>query len=424
MTNHWQNIKLGDIARLVKDGYTPAPEDNTPYIGLEHIEQQNLRLTGWGIASDVTSTKAQFKAGDILFGKLRPYFRKAYRPKFDGICSTDIWVIRAKQGTDQGFLFYLLASYEFIDMTAAGSSGTRMPRADWKYLSNAEWRWKLPPLTEQRQIAAILSSLDDKIEVNQRMNRTLEQLAQTLFQQWFVAFDFPDAAGRPYRSNGGELVESKLGEIPKGWQITTLAEQVEAIRGLSYKGSGLADSGLPMHNLNSILEGGGYKHAGIKYYSGDYKERHKIKPGDIIVSNTEQGHKYLLIGYPAVVPQYFGENGIFSQHLYRVRPKAHSYLPNEFLYYLLISDSVREQILGSTNGTTVNMLAIDGLQKPIFVYPDSKIASQFAQLITPIWRKQESNLLQSRTLTNLRDTLLPQLLSGRLTVQQAAEVVA
>lgn len=205
----------------------------------------------------------------------------------------------------------------------------------------------IPSLAEQKAIAAVLSSLDDKIDLLHRQNQTLEALAETLFRQWFVV------------------------EAQEDWEDTTLEQHTEVFRGLSYKGSGLTTFGLgiPMHNLNSVFEGGGYKDSGIKYYSGDFKERHIVNAGDIIVTNTEQGHDFRLIGYPAIVPKYFGENGLFSQHIYRLISKSNSYLTTEYLYYLLITPVVREQVTSATNGSTVNMLAIDGLQLPEFKLP-------------------------------------------------------
>ena len=96
-------VKLKEFAELVIQPYQPSSGENLNYIGLELIEQQTLRLSGIGNSSDVISQKHKFKAGDILFGKLRPYFRKVVRPSFDGVCSTDIWVVRAKPGFDQKF---------------------------------------------------------------------------------------------------------------------------------------------------------------------------------------------------------------------------------------------------------------------------------------------------------------------------------
>jgi len=186
----------------------------------------------------------------------------------------------------------------------------------------------LPALPEQRAIAHILGTLDDKIELNRKMNATLEAVARALFKSWFVDFDPVRVNLTPHpsptrRGPGGEVSalfpdafeDSELGKMPKGWSVQRLERHLEAEKGLSYSGSGLSEtSGVPMHNLNSVYEGGGYKFEGIKYYTGDYKERHLLHPGDIIVTNTEQGFDYLLIGYPAIVPKHFGDTGIFRAY--------------------------------------------------------------------------------------------------------------
>ena len=102
--DNWKISALGERAEEVRDLYEPNKEEESLYIGLEHIEQQSLRITAIGSSSDTISTKKIFQSGDILFGSLRPYFRKVARPKFRGVCSTDITVIRAKEDTDQGQL--------------------------------------------------------------------------------------------------------------------------------------------------------------------------------------------------------------------------------------------------------------------------------------------------------------------------------
>jgi len=252
-----------------------------------------------------------------------------------------------------------------------------------------------PPLPAQRAIASVLSSLDDKIDLLHRQNKTLEAMAETLFRQWFVE------------------------EAKDDWEVTTFAMHIDAYRGLSYKGSGLAEVGMgvPMHNLNSVFEGGGYKEAGIKYYSGDFKERHIVRAGDVIVTNTEQGHEFRLIGFPAIVPHSFGDTGIFSQHIYRVVPKEKTYLTSEFLYYLMMVPEVREQITSATNGSTVNMLAIDGLQRPTFRLPPNSKVTAFQKIAKDCRRKAELNHGSIRTLEKLRDNLLPKLMSGEVRVQ-------
>jgi type I restriction enzyme S subunit len=213
------------------------------------------------------------------------------------------------------------------------------------------------------------------------------------------------------------MQDSELGPIPKGWRVVTFEDELEAERGLSYKGKGLAtNDAVPMHNLNSVYEGGGYKFEGIKYYSGEYKEKHIVQPGDLIIANTEQGHKYLLIGYPAIVPYVFGDVGIYSHHIYRLRPRPHSYLTSDFLYQLLLRPEIREQVVGFANGTTVNMLKIEGLQKPKFVLPPRYLVSKYFELAASIRLRQEENIKQSATLAAIRDALLPKLMNGEVGV--------
>ena len=183
----WQVKVFGDCAALIRESVSPSDLGDTPYIGLEHIGENTLSLVGQGVASSVTSTKSRFRQGDILFGKLRCYFRKVVRAPCDGICSTDIWVTRAKKGVDQDFLYYCMVSQSFVDFADSGSIGPRMPRAKWEWVSR--YKIPLPPLSEQRCIAHILGTLDDKIELNRQMNETLEAMARAIFKSWFVNFD-------------------------------------------------------------------------------------------------------------------------------------------------------------------------------------------------------------------------------------------
>lgn len=155
---------------------------------------------------------------------------------------------------------------------------------------------------------------------------------------------------------------------------------------------------------------------GIKFYSGDYKERHLVHSGDVIVANTEQGHEFRLIGCPAIVPRHFGDTGIFSQHIYRVVPKETSYLSRDFLYFPVIEHGVREQIISATNGSTVNMLAIDGLQRPTFKLPPKSRVLAFTEIALENRQKRELNHDSICTPEKLRDTFLPKLMSGKVRV--------
>jgi len=236
----WVLKVFGDCADLIRDSADPMGVDPaTCYLGLEHIEEQTLRLKGCGLAQDVTSNKYRFKKGDILFGKLRPYFRKVILAPSNGVCSTDIWVIRAKEGVDQRYLYYWMASQEFIEDNMRASEGTRMPRAKWNFASQIK-RY-IPPLPEQRAIAHILGTLDDKIELNRRMNETLEAMAQAIFKSWFVDFDPVRAKAEGRQPEGMDAETAALfpdefkvvdgREVPKGWGIRRISDFGEVICG-------------------------------------------------------------------------------------------------------------------------------------------------------------------------------------------------
>ena len=293
---------------------------------------------------------------------------------------------------------------------------------------------RVPPFPEQRAIAHILGTLDDKIELNRRMNETLEEMARALFKSWFVDFDpvrakmegrwrpgesLPGLPAEHYDLFPDRLVPSELWDVPEGWEIVPLSECIDVARGLSYKGSGLSNHGMPMHNLNSIFEGGGYKNEGIKYYDGEYKSRHVVRPRDVIVANTEQGHDRLLIGYAAMVPARYGDSGLFSHHLYRVRPKSASYFTSDFICHLLNTQSMQDVLSGYATGTTVNMLPVDALGITPVVMPSRQIVTAFDSLASAARKRWEGLVGESQALTSTRDTLLPKLVSGEIRVAEA-----
>jgi type I restriction enzyme S subunit len=212
--------------------------------------------------------------------------------------------------------------------------------------------------------------------------------------------------------------------IPAGWRVEPFSHHITADRGLSYKGDGLRDdeTGLPMHNLNSIYEGGGYKHEGLKFYCAEYRDKHLVRAGEMIVTNTEQGFDHLLIGHAAIVPARYGADGLFSHHLYRVRPRPGSPLTPHFLVRLFNSRRWHHWISGFSNGTTINMLPPDAMELPLTVVPPPALVRVFTAFAQATLEKVEQGLQESRSLGTLRDTLLPKLLSGELSVRDASRV--
>jgi type I restriction enzyme S subunit len=167
-----------------------------------------------------------FYNGDILISNIRPYFKKIWYANKEGGCSADVLCIRANKDIDKQYLYYLLSQQDFFDYVMAGAKGCKMPRGDKQHIMN--WEISLPSLPTQQKIASILISLDDKIEINRRINEQLEELAQALFKSWFVDFE-------PFKD--GDFVESELGMIPKGWKVGNLGDIADVVMGSSPAGS-------------------------------------------------------------------------------------------------------------------------------------------------------------------------------------------
>jgi len=147
-----------------------------------------------------------------------------------------------------------------------------------------------------------------------------------------------------------------------------------------------------------------------------------LKPGDVIVTNTEQGFDYLLIGYAAIVPERYGPQGLFSHHIFRIRQRSTSYLPAWFTYLLLRAQRFHDIVAGHSNGTTVNMLPLDGLQKPQFVLPPKALVERFEALFLPAQQRIERIHEENTSLAALRDTLMPKLISGELVIAEAERI--
>ena len=400
-------------AKVVKQGRIETP---TEFIALDHYASWMRR----GIP----------RSGDVLITTEAPLGEVAQLHKQRVALAQRIILLRGKTRVlDNRFLRFLLQSDEVQAQLRARATGTTVLGIKQKELRKIELL--LPPIPVQRDIAHILGTLDDKIELYRRMNATLEETMQALYRSWFVDFE-PVRAKMEGRDPGlprriadlfpNRVVDSELGEIPEGWSVDALAEHYETVKGVSYKGSGLGDDGVPLHNLNSVYEGGGYKYEGIKYYSGKYSQRHVALPGDVIVANTEQGHDRLLIGYAALVPAFFGDRGIVSHHIYRMRPRPGSPLTSTFLCWLLNSPRMHNVVSRYANGTTVNMLPIDSLQKPLIVRPPIGLVNAFDVVGRNAECRREETISESRTLATLRDALLPRLIAGELRISDVDAV--
>lgn len=403
LPNDWKTFQFGDLAELRKEQIISNGIEQ-PYIGLEHIEQQNLRLNGIGSSDQVISNKFKFYAGDVLYGRLRPYFRKVYYPKFDGVCSTEIFVIKNKKVIDKTFLYYLVATEEFTNLANSGSSGTHMPRADWRQIVKSEWN--IPKDIEtQKQIVQILSSLDDKIELNLQMNKTLEAMTQAIFKEWFVDFKFPGF--------DGVLVDG----LPKGWKITKLSSFIEIKHGFAFKGEFFSD----IEEDNILLTpgnfkiGGGFNNSKFKYYRGDVPTDYILERNDLIVTMTDLSKAGDTLGFPALVPPIEGKQLLHNQRIGKVIFR--SKLPLKYyLYLVMCQDNYRHFVLGGSTGSTVKHTSPKRICDFEFLFPDKTTLFSFETMVKSLLDKQQENEFQISYLAQIRDALLSKLMSGQLKI--------
>lgn len=171
---HWEVKKLGDIATQRKESVTPLDDGKSKYIGLEHIDSGYSRLQRYGVENEVKSSKFKFYKDDILYGKLRPYLNKCILSDFEGICSTDIIAIKSSDHIDCKYLVNMMHLRSFIDYATSTMTGVNHPRTSWKALN--AYKFSLPPLPEQKQIAQILSAIDKKIEAEEAKRNTLNRV--------------------------------------------------------------------------------------------------------------------------------------------------------------------------------------------------------------------------------------------------------
>jgi type I restriction enzyme S subunit len=178
----WTQYEFGQLAKLCTLKFDPKKESKIyKCIELEHLSQETGQLLGFTYSNLQLSQKNKFESRDVLFGKLRPYLRKYFNPDFEGVCSSEIWVLKGFPSLcDNKFLFYLVQSHEFIQL-ANSTTGTKMPRADWDFLS--EFPFRLPPLPEQQKIAQILTACDQEIELLSKKLEKLKQQKKGLMQK-------------------------------------------------------------------------------------------------------------------------------------------------------------------------------------------------------------------------------------------------
>ena len=300
------------------------------------------------------------------------------------------------------YLFYTLKTFDLASLNV----GSAVPSLTTEVLN--EVLVSIPPLPTQTAIAEILSSLDDKIELNNKINQELENLAQTLFKQWFIDFEFPNENGEPYKSSGGEMVYSELGEIPKGWEVSNLNQIARLVK----------NNLKPFENPDTL-----YFHYSLPEF--DSGKNPSIDLGSTILSSKYEvtEHSILVSKLNPRIPRIWTiinseSNSICSTEFQVLNPTKKVFFP--FVNYLCKSEIYLSSLQSKVTGTSSSHQRVNPLDIINYevVLPQIELFDRFYHSTYGFIQKIEKNALENIQLTTLRDTLLPKLISGELEVSK------
>lgn len=261
-------------------------------------------------------------------------------------------------------------------------------------------------LPDQQKIAAVLSSLDDKIALNNRINAKLEQMAKRLYDYWFVQFDFPNTDGNPYKSSGGKMVWNEIlkREIPDGWEVGNLYDIAEYVNGLACQNYRPKESekSLPVIKIREMNEG---ITADTEKVSASIPGKYRIYAGDILFSWSAS----------LEIKIWTGETGGLNQHIFKVIPKG--YFSKGYVYQQLSAYLVNFQKMAESRKTTMGHITSDHIKQSRILIPPKEIISAFTKKTLSIFNYQLSIEKETQKLTALRDRLLPLLMNGQVEVK-------
>lgn len=329
------------------------------------------------------------------------------------ITDSHVLIVRVKDYYTAGCLEYSLFSIQdklqtFMD----GSTG--QGEFDKQILFNIVTG--LPEYDKRKTVYDLLNSFDKKIELNNQINAELEAMAKTLYDYWFVQFDFPDINGQPYKSSGGKMVYNEVlkREIPEGWKDCELGEHIEFQRGISYKSTDIKDDGVPFINLNSFLLTGQFKLSGTKYFNGNFKQESKLNVGDLVIAITDVTRNADITGKAFVIPDVFKEEPLISCDVAAVSSETFTV---GYLEQLFNSDSYHAYIKNYATGTLVLHLNLDGVNWFKTTLPPMTLLNRYEDYCKSLFKQRNITLKENIQLEKLRDWLLPMLMNGQVKVK-------
>ena len=402
------------------------------YISTENILQNKNGKVNADKLPPKGNLVTKYDKGDILIANIRPYLKKIWYASNSGGSSSDVLTLKVKSNYNSKFIYYSLFRDAFFDFVMAGSKGTKMPRGD----KNQVLTFSIPTFNfeEQSQIAKVLSDLDAKIELNNKINAELEAMAKLIYDYWFVQFEFPfdfaqgkpNEAGKPYKSSGGKMVwnEELKREVPVGWEVNTLSSWIQKDksgdwgkeeREGNYSERVFCIRGADLNGLN----GKGEVKAPERFILE--KNSHKmLDPHDLIVeisggSPTQSTGRMAYISKESL--ERFDAPIICSNFCKAVTLKNEKSMYNfAFEWYKAYDNGILFGYEGKTSGIK-NLLFESFVTSYSTPIASKELMEKFYDFMTPLESRKQKNLLENQKLAEIRDWLLPMLMNGQVRVE-------
>lgn len=372
------NYKLSELCEYVKGKVYVEALNSANYVSTENMLPNKEGIVQATTLPSLGQTQI-FKSGDVLVSNIRPYFKKIWYAQFDGGCSNDVLVFRAKEGVNDRFLYYVLANDSFFDYSMATSKGTKMPRGDKSSLMKYEIHDVA--YKNQDKIAEVLEVLDQKIQVNKQINDNLLQQAQAIFTNEFAS----------------------LQTIPNGWKEGSLLDIADYLNGLAMQKFRPKENEecLPVLKIKELRQG--FCDTSSDLCSQSINPEYVIHDGDVVFSWSGS----LLVDF------WCGGDCGLNQHLFKVSSKKY----DKWFYFAWTKHHLQKFIaIASGMATTMGHIKREELEKAKVLIPSPSDYQRIGNILKPLYELVISNRIENKKLSELRDSLLPKLMSGELDV--------
>ena len=399
--------KLSDICEYAKGKVDVSSLNNETYISTENMLPNKGGIT---LAASLPTTPQtqSFLRGDVLVSNIRPYFKKIWFASFDGGCSNDVLVFRAKEGVSKRFLRYVLADDTFFDYSMATSKGTKMPRGD----KVAIMQYEVPQFSyeDQERIAGVLEALDKKIQLNTEINENLLQQAKTLFKSWFVDFDPFDEP----------MIEGPSGyQIPQSLKMVQIQDLPHILETGKRPKGGAVSEGIPSVGAENVKQLGVFDSSSAKFIPHEFAA--SMKKGKI------EGYELLLYkdgGKPGTFTPHFSmfgegfpyEEFYINEHVFKLDFNDRGY--NEFAYLYMQTDYPYHWLANNGGKAAIPGINQQNVNEIWIYHPSHPLVQEFCKWVQPLFTTVFTNCAENMKLSKLRDTLLPKLMSGELDVSE------